>query len=148
MLNSISAPPAFAEEAAFIGKTALQIPAASGSALRLTSNMIQMGNWTAVNYAETWTLQKHAELGFHHLSYTEPRKKAPSGFLSAFCRGGFPLCFLSVVILALSYKIGHYFCKRQCSPVAVVYIRKMIVVIRTSNISFDKYILYYLYVTI
>ncbi|KAH0456266.1 hypothetical protein IEQ34_014173 [Dendrobium chrysotoxum] len=122
VLNSISAPPAFADEAALIGKTARQIPAASGSALHLTTGMIQIGNWTAVDYAESWTLQKHTELGVH-LSCgiggslvgksvsREPGKKLFSGFYSTFCRGGFHVFFLSAVMLALSYKIGHYFCK-------------------------------------
>lgn len=122
MLNSISAPPAFADEAALIGKTARQIPTASGSSLPLTEGMIHISNWTAMDYAESWTLQKHTERGFH-LSYSidgriaskpvslAPRKKVHSGIYPTFCGGGFHFCFISVVIFALCYKIGYYFCK-------------------------------------
>lgn len=121
MLHSISAPPAFADESGLKGKTAAQIPAASGSALRLTAGMIQIDNWTSMRYTGSWTLQKRAELGFFSygmdasmvckLASHNPRNKVLSGIYSAFCRNSFTLFVLSAVMLAFSYKIGTYVCQ-------------------------------------
>ncbi|KAK8945573.1 NAC domain-containing protein 78 [Platanthera guangdongensis] len=120
MLYSIPAPPAFAHEPGLLSK----IPAASGSALHLTAGMIQIDNWAAMGYAESWTLQKHAELGFFSYGIdgsavsksigSERKTTVVGGVLSTFCwAGGFlHLVFLSAVMLGLSYKIGVYACQQ------------------------------------
>lgn len=113
MLYSIPAPPAFAHESGLLSK----ISAASGSTLHLTAGMIQIDSWAAMGYAESWTRQKHAELGFFPYSIDDSKslhsERKNGGFLSTFCGiGGFlQLVFLSAVMLGLSYKIGVYACQ-------------------------------------
>ncbi|KAG0474617.1 hypothetical protein HPP92_014303 [Vanilla planifolia] len=119
MLGSIAAPPAFADESSALVKTGVLSSSASANAPQLTAGVIQIQNFTAMGYTESWMMGKHAEMGFF-LSYGvgdslvcksavhEPREKTHIGFMAAVSRVGFHMFFISALLLALSYKVGLF----------------------------------------
>ncbi|KAK8916350.1 NAC domain-containing protein 78 [Platanthera zijinensis] len=120
VLESISAPPAFAAEPAAPGKMAEQISSASTSSFHVTG-MIQIRNLTDMRCSASLALPKHCGPSFL-FSYAvdgkvtgeallHERLKFQSGFFSSFFRGGFHSFFLPVLMLALSYRVMAYaFC--------------------------------------
>lgn len=119
VLESISAPPAFAAEPAASGKMAWHTSTASTSSFHVTG-MIHIRNLTDMRCSASLTLPKHCWPG---LLFSYPvggkvsgeallheRLNFHSGFFSSFFRGGFHSFFLPVLILVLSYRAMVYAC--------------------------------------
>ncbi|KAJ6792984.1 Uncharacterized protein M6B38_112195 [Iris pallida] len=117
MLGSINAPPAMAED---LGKQrAIQLMSTthSSSSIHVSAGMIRV-HGALMGSAEQWTLQKTGDVGFF-LSYGiacnnvvcksacfESITKMQGGAMSMMLRGGFYLFGISMLILAISFKVG------------------------------------------
>ncbi|XP_020092034.1 uncharacterized protein LOC109712708 isoform X1 [Ananas comosus] len=118
ILESISAPPAFAAEfPPMLGKSIGPIlEAHSTGSIRITADMIQIGDYC-------YSLQKNKENGSalsssmvsnipKRTTALEPIKKIQHGAMSLVLRGGFCLFFLSAVILIFSCKLRTWIYSR------------------------------------
>uniref|UniRef100_A0A0A9CTU2 NAC domain-containing protein n=1 Tax=Arundo donax TaxID=35708 RepID=A0A0A9CTU2_ARUDO len=111
MLDSISAPPAFAAEfPANLRKSLAPISGAPPNTIHVSAEVISIGS-LAVARPDKWALQKDQGMELLFTGF-EPDTRIHCGCntITAVLRGGFCLFFFSVIMLLVSYEVGMCIC--------------------------------------
>ena len=114
MLDSMPAPPALAAEHPMKGAKSLNFStsACSSTSVHITAGMIHIDALTVTESGKQWSVHKSQDVDFL-LSYGMVRshfgsntEKMHDGVISLVIRSGFRLLFLSILFLALSFKMA------------------------------------------
>lgn len=109
MLDSISAPPAFAAEfPANLRKSLAPIPGARPNTFHVSAEVISIGSLAVTSGPDKWALQKDQGMELLFSTDFEPDTRIHYGCntITAVLRGGFCLFFFSAIMLLLSYEVG------------------------------------------
>ncbi|KAG8087615.1 hypothetical protein GUJ93_ZPchr0010g11090 [Zizania palustris] len=108
MLDSISAPPAFAAELpANLCKSLAPISGAHTNTIHVSAEVISIGS-LSVDSGDKWSLQKDQGMELLFSADFEPDTHVHCGCntITAVLRGGFCLFFFSAMMLLVSYRVG------------------------------------------
>lgn len=108
ILNSISAPPAFATEIpANHRKSLAHISGVRPNTLHVSAEVIRIGSLAVPSGADKWALQKDQGMELLFSADFEPDTRMHCGnTITAVLRGGFCLFFVSAIMLLVSYGVG------------------------------------------
>ncbi|CAD6265097.1 unnamed protein product [Miscanthus lutarioriparius] len=109
ILDSISAPPAFAGEfPANHRKSLAHISGARPNTLHVSAEVIRIGSLAVPSGADKWALQKDQGMELLFSADFEPDTRIHCGCntITAVLRGGFCLFFVSAIMLLVSYEVG------------------------------------------
>ncbi|CAM0911588.1 unnamed protein product [Alopecurus aequalis] len=110
MLDSISAPPAFAAEyPANLRKSLAPISGAHPNTIRLSTEVISIESLTVASRQGKWPFQKEEDMELLFSTRFQPDNRihyAGCNTVTAVLRGGFCLFFLSAIMLLVSYEVG------------------------------------------
>ncbi|VAI75422.1 unnamed protein product [Triticum turgidum subsp. durum] len=104
MLDSISAPPAFAAE--FPGKS---LSGVHPNTISVSTEVISIGSLTVASRQGKWSFQKDEDMELVFSTGFQPDNRIHCGgcnTVTAVLRGGFCLFFLSAIMLLVSYEVG------------------------------------------
>ncbi|VAI87821.1 unnamed protein product [Triticum turgidum subsp. durum] len=104
MLDSISAPPAFAAE--FPGKS---LSGVHPNTISVSTEVISIGSLTVASRQGKWSFQKDEDMELLFSTGFQPDNRIHCGgcnTVTAVLRGGFCLFFLSAIMLLVSYEVG------------------------------------------
>ncbi|KAL6859159.1 hypothetical protein ACP4OV_018161 [Aristida adscensionis] len=104
MLDSISAPPAFAAEFPANLRKSLARP----NSFRVSAEVISIGSLAVASHPDKWSLQKDQGMELLFATDFEPDTRIHCGCntITAVLRGGFCLFFFSAIMLLVSYEVG------------------------------------------
>ncbi|KAL5222876.1 hypothetical protein ABZP36_027589 [Zizania latifolia] len=108
MLDSISAPPAFAAEfPANLCKSLAPISGAHPNTIRVSAEVISIGSLSVAS-RDKWSLEKDQGMELLFSAGFEPDTRVHCGCntITAVLRGGFCLFFFSAIMLLVSYEVG------------------------------------------
>ena len=110
MLDSISAPPAFAAEfPANLRESFAPISGACPNTITLSTELISIESLTVASRQGKWSFQKGEDMELLFSRRFQPDNRihyAGSNTVTAVLRGGFCLFFLSAIMLLVSYEVG------------------------------------------
>ncbi|XP_062195056.1 NAC domain-containing protein 16-like [Phragmites australis] len=109
MLDSISAPPAFAAEfPANLRKSLAPISGARPNTFHVSAEVISIGSLAVASRPDKWSLQKDQGMELLFSTGFEPDTRIPCGCntITTVLRSGFCLFFFSAIMLLVSYEVG------------------------------------------
>nr|CAB3481752.1 unnamed protein product [Digitaria exilis] len=108
ILDSISAPPAFASEgfSANLHKSLAPISGARPNAIRVSAEVISIGSLAVASGPDKWALQKERGMELLITDFEPTRMHCGCNAITTVLRGGFCLVFFSAVMLLVSYGVG------------------------------------------
>ncbi|RLM61958.1 NAC domain-containing protein 17-like [Panicum miliaceum] len=108
ILDSISAPPAFASEfPAHLRKSLVPISGARPNTFHVSAEVISIGSLAVASGPDKWSLQKNQGMELLITDF-EPGTRIHCGCntITTVLRGGFCLVFFSAIMLLVSYEVG------------------------------------------
>ncbi|KAL6646384.1 hypothetical protein ACP70R_017992 [Stipagrostis hirtigluma subsp. patula] len=109
VLDSISAPPAFAAEfPANLRKSLAPISGARPNTFRVSAEVVSIGSLAVASHPDKWPLKKDQGMELVFSTDFEPDTRIHCGCntITAVLRGGFCLFFFSAIMLLVSYEVG------------------------------------------
>nr|CAB3483833.1 unnamed protein product [Digitaria exilis] len=108
ILDSISAPPAFASEgfSANLHKSLAPISGARPNAIRVSAEVISIGSLAVASGPDKWALQKERGMELLITDFEPTRMHCGCNAITTVLRGGFCLVFFSAIMLLVSYGVG------------------------------------------
>lgn len=107
ILDSISGPPAFAQESANLRKSLAPISGARPNTIHVSAEVISIGSLAVASGPDKWAPQKDQGMEMFFTDF-EPGARVHCGcnVISTVLRGGFCLVFFSAIMLLVSYGVG------------------------------------------